>query len=176
MRLIPCFMANFPVPTPAALCGDPVCVCICLCVCTQLKRQTEPVSPALRVHGESSSPPRKGRPRGGIPLCALFMAEDIFWHSTVANPLDHGGMVPGIRVNFTAWHHLSQGEEGGVVGHKTGREQERRIFAVEVGQCLLQFYVELARSRNIPSSPSSSTMLFHSLHDSPTHPWVSTHA
>lgn len=32
----------------------------------------------------------------------IIVAEDILWHSTVANPLDHGGMVPGIRVNFTA--------------------------------------------------------------------------
>lgn len=41
-------MASFPVPTPAPPCGDPVHVCICSCVCIQLRRQTEPVSPAWR--------------------------------------------------------------------------------------------------------------------------------
>lgn len=55
-------MANFSVPTPAPPIDDPVHVCICSCVCIQLKRQTEPVSPAWRVHGEGSWLPwRAGR-------------------------------------------------------------------------------------------------------------------
>lgn len=35
-------------------------------------------------------------------MADVIVAEDELWHSTVANPLDHGGMVPRIRVNLTA--------------------------------------------------------------------------
>lgn len=72
----------------------------------------------------------------------------------------HKASLPG---GLLTRHHLSQGEEGGVVGDEAGGKQEGCIFAMEVGQRLLQFHVELAGSRNIPSSTSSRTMLLHSL-------------
>lgn len=32
----------------------------------------------------------------------VIVAEDVLGHSAVPDPLDHGGMVPRIRVNLTA--------------------------------------------------------------------------
>lgn len=68
-----------------------------------------------------------------------------------------------LPLGLLTWHHLDQGEEGGVVGYKAGGKQECCIFAMEVGQLLLQVHVELAGARNIPGSTSSGPVLLHGL-------------
>lgn len=48
--------------------------------------------------------------------------------------------------------HLCEGEEGGVIGHKAGGEEECSILLVKVSQFLLQFNVEFTGARDVPGT------------------------
>lgn len=57
------------------------------------------------------------------------------------------------------WQHPGQSEEGGVVGHEAGGEQERRVLPVQVGQLPLQVHVELAGPGDVPGAAGPSAVL-----------------
>ena len=70
------------------------------------------------------------------------MLEDVLWHAAVLDALDHGGMVPCVVTEYLApWQLPGQGEEGGVVGHITGGEDEGSLIVVQGGQLRLKLLV-----------------------------------
>lgn len=99
------------------------------------------------------------------------MPEDEPLGAAVPNALNHGRVVPSVGVDFTAWtkdaksfnlppapsdndwaigeplrgvftwQHFGQSEECGVIGHKTGGENQGSVLPVQLGQLLLQSHV-----------------------------------
>ena len=89
----------------------------------------------------------------------IVVFEDMFRCSTVSYPLDHTGMVPRITEYFTPRQLGGQREEGRVVGHVAGGEDQCRVFLVEGGDLGLQVLMEHGVAGDVPGSASSNTMI-----------------
>ena len=67
--------------------------------------------------------------------------------------------------------HLGQGEEGGVVGHEAGGEDQCAILPVQLGQLSLQGHVDVAGARYVPGPPRACSMLLQGLAGSSVTYW-----
>ena len=70
-------------------------------------------------------------------------------------------MVARVREDVTSRQLLGQGEEGRVVGHVAGGEDQGRLLVVQVGQLLLQFLVEERVARDVSSSSGTDPVVLH---------------
>lgn len=57
------------------------------------------------------------------------------------------------------WHHFREGEEGGIVGHITGGEEESRLLLVKCSQLLLQLLMVWRVPRDV-SCPARARSVF----------------
>ena len=74
----------------------------------------------------------------------------------------HWSEVRGQRSVFT-WKHLRQSEEGRVICHEAGGEDESCVLLVELGQLLLQRHVVVTSAGDVPGAPRSCTVLLQGI-------------
>jgi len=85
-----------------------------------------------------------------VEMVRVVVPEDVLRHARVLDALDHAGVVASVAEDLATRELTSQGEEGGVVGHVAGGEDQGGLLLVQGGQLRLQLLVENRVARNVP--------------------------
>ncbi|OWK22723.1 hypothetical protein AJ87_44560 [Rhizobium yanglingense] len=109
----------------------------------------------VAVHGIEAFEDDELRPLEGdglqqfLKVSHVVVAEDLPFHSGLANPLDHGIVVERIGQDQTVGYELGDGGDARLVGYIPRREDQSRILAMQIREFGFQFDKRMVCAGNV---------------------------
>ena len=106
----------------------------------------------------------------------IVVFEDMFGSSAVPDALDHTRMVPGVGEDLAPGQLGGEGEQGRVVGHVAGGEDQGGLLLVQRRNLCLQIFVEERITRDVSGSSSPNPIVGDSMVNSSCDHGMGRHA
>jgi hypothetical protein len=88
----------------------------------------------------------------------VVVAPDLLFHAGTPNALDHRIVIPGIRQDHAVRQQPGNTRDAGLVRYIARGEDQRRFFAVQVGEFALQFDQRMVGAGNVAGAAGASAM------------------
>ncbi len=117
-----------------------------------LDRRDVAVHRIERLERDQLRPLGCGGPQQLFQMRHVVVAEDLLLRAGLAHALDHGIVIPGVRQDQAVRHQLDQGRDASLIGDVAGREDQSRLFAMEVGELALEVDQRMVGAGDIAGS------------------------